>query len=84
MKTKLVQVTTKGQYHTKVAGYLGDGYTIVDKTEKTTVLQRLTKFNGVIFFLGLLFAFVGAFLYLIYYSLKKGRDELVTVEFTQL
>jgi len=84
MKNKLVQVTTKGEYQSKVASYLSKGYVIVDKTEKSTTLQRMTRFNGIIFFLGLLFLVVGALLYLMYYFVQKGGDELVTVEFSQL
>lgn len=83
MKTRLIQTTTKGQHQSQIADLLAKGYVIVDRSENQAVLQRRTKFNGIIFFLGFLFLFAGAFLYVAYYLLKRLGDELVTVELIQ-
>ena len=65
------------------AALLAKGYIIVDRSEHQVVLQRRTSFNGLIFFLGFLFLVAGAFLYVVYYLLKRLGDELVTVELIQ-
>jgi len=81
MKTKLVQVATKGEYQQKVSDYLSKGYSVVDKGDRTTVLRIMTQLNRALLIVLILCAVFPAFLYLIFFLLTR-KNELVTVEWT--
>ena len=73
MKTRLVQVTTKGEYQQTVADYLGKGYSVVDKADKTTVLRIMTHLNKGLLIVLAICAVFPAFLYLIFFLLFRKK-----------
>lgn len=51
-----------------ISQYVAQGYTVVNKSENRTTLQKAKKFNVAIGIVGFLLCFIGLIAYAIYYA----------------
>lgn len=74
---KSLTVDNSKNLDTMVQSYVVQGYMVAHKTDHSVTLIKKKTFNWIIAGLGFLFAFIGLFIYLGYYMIKK--DDIVTI-----
>lgn len=84
MKHRIIHARTRSEYHQHIADLLNRNYDVVMRRDDRTTLRRKTSFDGVTFFLGVVFVGVGAAIYVGYWALARSCDEIVTVEVINL
>jgi len=74
---KSLTVDNSHNLDSMVQSYVVQGYMVAHKTDHSVTLVKKKTFNWIIAGLGFLFAFIGLFLYLGYYMMKK--DDIITI-----
>jgi len=76
---KRVTVASKDQLENAISQYVGEGYLVANRTEKSATLHKPKKFNIVIGIIGFLCCVVGLIVYAIIYAMQP---EVEIVEIT--
>jgi hypothetical protein len=73
-KITKVTVDSKESMESSIAQYVAQGYTVVNKSEKRTTLQKPKKFNIAIGIVGFLVCVIGLIIYAIIYANQPDAE----------
>jgi hypothetical protein len=65
-----VTVSSKDQLDNAISQYVGKGFTVANRTEKSATMQKPKKFSIPIAIIGFLLCIVGLIVYAIIYSMQ--------------
>lgn len=78
---KKVTVASKDQLESTITQYVGKGFTVANRSDRSSTMQKRKQFSIPIAIIGFLLCFVGLILYAIWYSMQPDVEvvEIVVV-----
>lgn len=67
---KHITVTSKEQLESTITQYIGNGFLVANRTEKSVTLQKPKKFSIPLGIVGFLLCFIGLIVYAIIYAMQ--------------